>query len=306
MAKIKDGSTYLDHHLTCNDYYAEGEQVVGQWQGRLASRLGMAPGQQIHSGDRAFRRLRENINPLTNHKLTQRNVEGSIRFFDFQCSAQKSVSMLHALTGDERLAAAHDLAAAEAFAELETFAVCRVRAGAAASSQETRHTGNVCAAVFRHDASRTLDPQLHTHFVVANATWDETQQRIVALESCEIIKAIRYAGKVYQNALAREVQALGYDIEEVRNEGGAIEGFEILGVSAELRARFSKRRAEVEAGISQFKQEKGRSPSRAEIAVITRQTRSAKMAEISTPAVRAAQLAQLSEFGSDHLAVAFC
>ena len=294
MAKITDGSTYLDGHLTSNDYYAESEQVVGQWRGRLVSRLGMTPGQQIHSGDRVFRLLRGNINPVTGEKLTQRNVEGSIRFFDFQCSAQKSVSILHALTGDERLAAAHDLAAAEAFAELETFAACRVRAGAAAWSQTTRATGNLCAATFRHDTSRALDPQLHTHFVVANATWDEAQQRMVALESCEMVKAIRYAGKAYQNALAREVQALGYDTEEIRSEKGVVEGFEIQGVSAELRARYSKRRAEVEAGIEAFQQEKGRSPSRAEIAVITRQTRSAKMAEISTPAVHAAQLAQLS------------
>ena len=301
MAKIKDGSTYLDGHLTSNDYYAEGEHVVGQWRGRLVSRLGMAPGQQIHSGDRSFRLLRGNINPVTNQKLTQRNGKKSICFFDFQCSAQKSVSILHALTGDERLAAAHDLAAAQAFAELESFAACRVRAGAAAWSQNTRATGNLCAAVFRHDTSRALDPQLHTHFVIANATWDETQQRMVALESCEMVKAIRYAGKVYQNALARELQALGYDIEEMRDERGVVEGFEIQGVSAELRARYSKRRAEVEAGIKSFEQEKGRSPSRAEIAVITRQTRSAKMAEISTPAVHAAQLAQLSEAEHEQL-----
>ena len=238
MAKIRDGSTYLDHHLCANDYYAEGETVSGRWQGQLAARLGLVEGQAIQAGDTAFRMLRENVNPANGEKLTQRNVEGSIRFFDFQCSAQKSVSLLRALTGDERLATAHDLAAAEAFVELETFAACRVRAGAAASSQATRHTGNVCAAVFRHDASRALDPQLHTHFVIANATWDDTQQRMVALESCEMVSAVRYAGKVYQNALAREVQALGYEIEEIRGERGVIEGFEIRGVSAELRARY--------------------------------------------------------------------
>ena len=294
MAKIRDGSTYLDKHLCANDYYAAGESVAGQWQGQLAARLGLAPGQEIQAGDIAFRMLRENVNPATGEKLTQRNVEGSIRFFDFQCSAQKSVSVLHALTGDERLAGAHDRAAARAFAELESFAACRVRAGAAAWSQDTRATGNLCAAVFRHDASRALDPQLHTHFVVANATWDERQQRMVALESCEMVKAIRYAGKVYQNELAREVQALGYRVEQSRNEKGMVEGFEIQGVSAEVRQRFSKRRAEVEAGIAAFEKAKGRTPSAAEIGVITRQTRNEKMTEISTPAVRATQATQLT------------
>ncbi len=294
MAKIRDGSTYLDKHLCANDYYAEGESVAGLWQGQLATRLGLAEGQAIQAGDTAFRMLRENVNPATGEKLTQRNVEGSIRFFDFQCSAQKSVSILHALTGDERLAGAHDRAAARAFAELEGFAACRVRAGAAAWSQDTRATGNLCAAVFRHDASRALDPQLHTHFVVANATWDERQQRMVALESCEMVKAIRYAGKVYQNELAREVQDLGYQVEQSRNDKGMVEGFEIQGVSLEVRRRFSKRRAEVEAGIAAFEKDKGRTPSAAEISVITRRTRSEKMPEISTPAVRAAQAAQLS------------
>lgn len=294
MAKIRDGSTYLDKHLCANDYYAAGESVAGKWQGQLATRLGLAEGQAIQAGDTAFRMLRENVNPATGEKLTQRNVEGSIRFFDFQCSAQKSVSVLHALTGDDRLAGAHDRAAARAFAELEGFAACRVRAGAAAWSQDTRATGNLCAAVFRHDASRALDPQLHTHFVVANATWDERQQRMVALESCEMVKAIRYAGKVYQNELAREVQGLGYRVEQSRNDKGMVEGFEIQGVSLALRQRFSKRRAEVEAGIAAFEKAKGRTPSAAEIGVITRQTRNEKMTEISTPAVRAAQTAQLT------------
>ncbi len=294
MAKIRDGSTYLDKHLCANDYYAEGESVAGQWQGQLAARLGLVEGQEIRAGDDAFKQLRENVNPATGEKLTQRNVEGSIRFYDFQCSAQKSVSVLHALTGDERLAGAHDRAAAKAFSEMENLAACRVRAGAAAWSQDTQTTGNLCAAVFRHDASRALDPQLHTHFVVANATWDERQQRMVALESCEMVKAIRYAGKVYQNELAREVQALGYKVEQSRNEKGLVEGFEIQGVSLAVRQRFSKRRAEVEAGIAAFEKAKGRTPSAAEISMITRQTRNEKMTEISTPAVRAAQAAQLT------------
>ena len=256
--------------------------------------MGLRPSQPIHRGDPAFRQLRENVHPSTGGKLTQRNRSDSTRFFDFQCSAQKSVSLLHALTNDRRLAHAHDLAAAKAFAELESFAACRVRAGNAAWSQQSRVTGHLCAAVFRHDTSRALDPQLHTHFVVANATWDGRDGRMVALENRPMYQALRYAGKVYQNELAREVRALGYDTVDVRNARGVIEGFEIEGVSDKVRERFSKRRVEVEAGIEKFTAKHGRDPSRAEINVITRQTRSAKMAETSTPAVRVAQVAQLS------------
>ena len=293
-AKIRNGSTYLDHHLTSNDYYAEGEEVVGRWQGELAARLGLFPDQRIHRGDRAFQRLRENDHPTDDRKLTQRTVKGGVRFFDFQCSAQKSVSLMHGLMGDERLARAHDRAAAKAFVELEKLAACRERSGDAAWSEENRHTGNLCAATFRHTASRALDPHLHTHFVVANATWDAHKGRMLALESCEMFKAIRYVGKVYQNELAREVQRLGYEIDEKRNDKGMIEGFEIRGVSSDLLERFAKRRDEIERGIAKFETEHGRSPSRAEISRITRDTRDAKLVEISTSEVHAEQLRQLS------------
>ena len=106
--------------------------------------------------------------------------------------------------------------------------------------------------MFRHDASRALDPQLHTHFVVANATWDAQKQRMVALESRQMVEAIRYVGKVYQNELAREVQSLGYQVDEKRNAKGMIEGFSIRGVSVDVCEKFSRRRAEVEAGIAAF------------------------------------------------------
>ena len=140
-----------------------------------------------------------------------------------------------------------------------------------------------------------LDPQLHTHFVVANATWDEEKKCWKSLDPHDIFKAIRYAGKVYQNELALECRRLGYEIEAARNEKSRIEGFEIKGVSQDIREKFSKRRAEVEAGIERFQLEKGRPPTTKEIDVITRETRGQKMAEISTAEVRKNQRNQLPE-----------
>ncbi|MGH9425859.1 MAG: relaxase domain-containing protein [Terriglobia bacterium] len=80
-------------------------------------------------------------------------------------------------------------------------------------------------------------------------TWDPGSQRWLALQTHDIFKAIRYCGKVYQNELARQYRNLGYEIEMIRKSKGLVEGFEIKGVSEELRLRFSKRRAEVEAAI---------------------------------------------------------
>ena len=110
-AKIKDGSTYLSSHLTANDYYCENEHVTGIWVGKGAERLGLS-GDPIGKDDAAFEALRRNLLPDGSGRLTPRRAEGGIRFFDFQCSAQKSVSIMAVTLEDQRLYAAHDRAAA--------------------------------------------------------------------------------------------------------------------------------------------------------------------------------------------------
>jgi len=51
--------------------------------------------------------------------------------------------------------------------EFEAFAATRIRTSGA---QGDRLTGNFTAALFTHDTSRALDPHLHTHCIVFNAT----------------------------------------------------------------------------------------------------------------------------------------
>ena len=293
MAKLRDGSTYLANHLSANDYYSAKESVMGEWIGQGAGRLGLA-GRSIGAHDDAFERLRCNRHPLTGRKLTARNGSGRIAFLDFQCSAPKSVSLLAVTFGDERLRQAHRDAVTVAFGELERFAARRVRGRDASWSEQTAITGNLCAARFEHDASRALDAQLHTHLVTANATFDAKADKWFALTEREMVEAIRYAGKVYQNELARGTLAAGYEIEAARNERSVIEGFEIVGVSAEDRATASKRRAQIETEIAAFRKKHGREPTGREIHGITTQTRSGKLAEITTAEVRRRQRADFS------------
>lgn len=293
MAKIRNGSTYLGNHLTANDYYSEKEAVTGEWTGLAAEKLGLA-GRRIGAKDEAFERLRQNRHPLTGRKLTSRMGAGRIVFLDFQCSAPKSVSMLAVTFGDERLRTAHREAVTVAFAELERFAARRVRAGDAAWSEQTAATGNLCAARFEHDASRALDAQLHTHLVTANATFDAKANRWFALTERQMLAAIRYAGKVYQNELAGQVLAAGYEIESTRNARGVIEGFEIAGITAEERARASKRRAQIEQEIAAFEKKFGREPTTREVHAMTTATRDPKLAEITTAEVRQRQRAEFA------------
>jgi conjugative relaxase-like TrwC/TraI family protein len=70
-----------------------------------------------------------------------------------------------------------------ALREFEVFASTRVRAGGA---NVDRRTGNFAAALFTHDTSRALDPHLHTHCIVFNATFDAAENRWKALQNYEL------------------------------------------------------------------------------------------------------------------------
>jgi conjugative relaxase-like TrwC/TraI family protein len=286
MAKQRGGARSLNDHYASNDYYCENERVIGVWWGRGAEQLGVA-GRAIGEKDAAFSALFQERTP-DGEKLKQR--ESEITGYDFQCSAQKSVSIMAMVGGDERLVAAHRLAVREAFAELESLAAMQTGQGV---MKRVVTTGNVCCAVFEHDTSRALDPQLHTHCVLANVTIAGSGTRF-ALETRNMVKAIRYAGKVYQSALRREVTRCGYRTRDKKNERGQIEGFEIGGVGNGILSLYSQRRAEIETAIEAWRKEHGREPSPAEIHVLAKETRSAKLQEISTPEVRLRQKSRLS------------
>jgi hypothetical protein len=46
MAKMRDGAQWLSNHYAANDYYCEGEHVVGSWAGKGTEFFGII-GQQI-------------------------------------------------------------------------------------------------------------------------------------------------------------------------------------------------------------------------------------------------------------------
>ena len=301
MAKVKDnnntGNNFMYDHLSCNDYYSENEKVLGHWHGKLAEKFGIL-GNEIVAEE--FVKIQKNENPWIGGKLTPAVRKGSSRFFDFQCSAQKSVSVMAVVMNDHRLSEAHSECVKEALSEMEKFVSCRIRKGANRNSEKLEITGSFLTGLYEHNASRALDPQIHTHCLAANVTWCESEQRYKALSEYEILKAIRYFGKFYQTAMARRVQELGYEIELKRTEKG-IEGFEIKYVDNELLERYSRRRAEIEQKIEEFKADTGREPTPAEIHIIAKETREAKLAEITTPEVLEAQRKMLTKDELDHL-----
>ncbi len=272
---------YFDEHLSHNDYYTEGEIQPGHWIGLGVDHLGLKEGQVVDQKD--FWGLCDGRHPATGKKLTLRhNAEGNRRvFFDFTCSAPKSVSVMAVTMDDKRIVEAHQESAREALKELERFAAARIRAKGADAD---RITGNVIGAEFLHTSSRALDPQLHTHFTLFNATYDAKENRWKALQTSDIFAATQYGTEVYRNELSRRLQAIGYEME----------GFEIKGVPTELMKRFSKRSAERDAVIARMEERLGRKLSNNEISLAVHKSRSRKLKGISTAEVRQNQLGQMT------------
>jgi len=276
-------TTYFDEHLSHNDYYAQNESQAGHWIGQGAEHLGLIVGETVTR--EAFLRLCDNVQPMTGEQLTpQRSRERRI-FFDFQCAPPKSVSILAVTMNDRRILQAHQEASTIALRELEQFAATRIRKGGI--QEQDRVTGNLVGAAFVHTTSRALDPQLHTHFVLFNSTWDQTEQRWKALQTSAMFDAIHYATAVYRNELARHLHQLGYAL---RNTGSA---FEIKGVSSTLIDRFSKRSQERDRAVQRQEQKLGRKLTKNEVAHVVHKTRQKKLKGATDEQVRQQQLGEL-------------
>jgi conjugative relaxase-like TrwC/TraI family protein len=255
QTNLKNAKSYFAEHLAIGDYYGDAERIVGEWIGRGAEMLGLAGA--VAKND--FVRLCENAHPQTRERLTQRlkytrkvfgpgeeeREEVNRRvFFDFTFSPPKSVSIAALVVGDARIFVAHREAVKMAVAELEQFAATRIRE---AGCNSDRHTGNIVAALFEHETSRALDPHLHTHCIVFNATRDVTENRWKALQNHQMLVAQKYVENVYYHELSRALGSIGYTVENL-----ARGDFRVTEISPTLCEQFSKRHREIDEQMSQF------------------------------------------------------
>ncbi len=279
----KAAEKYFEDHLAKGEYVSEGE---GQnethkdadnltkyytdqpitWHGKTAAMIGLKEGEAVTK--KQFALLLENKNPLTGESLTARtNVKGRRLYFDATVSAPKSVSVMAITMGDTRLIEAHNEATREALKELENYTQTRVRKG---GENTIRKTHNFLTASVTHTTSRANDPQLHSHNLIFNVTWDDIEQKFKALEAYEIYNNVEYFTEMYRNKLAEKVIALGYSIERAKH------GWELKGVSKEICDLFSKRSAVIKEAEMALEKARGRPISNQERAILTEQTRQKK------------------------------
>jgi conjugative relaxase-like TrwC/TraI family protein len=216
-----------------DNYYSVDEQTEhSEWGGEAARELGLegpvegTAFEKILAGD------------LPNGEQVGRKGEGHRAGIDLTFSAPKSVSLLALVGGDKRIIAAHKDAVRTTMTWVEkNFAQGQiVRSG----ETTTMRTGKLAYALFEHDTSRKLDPQLHIHAVVANVTRRPDGQWRV-LHNDAIMKNNTVIGSIYHAELRSQLEKLGYATDLTGKHGT----FEVRGISRDAVELFSQRRAEI-------------------------------------------------------------
>jgi conjugative relaxase-like TrwC/TraI family protein len=218
------------------DYYSGEGEAEGYWLGEAADALGLYG----EVGPEQLTAMLTGANPASGEPLGLRHVEGgAIPGFDLTFSAPKSVSLTWALGGPPlgaEVKEAHAAAVDAALGYLQEVA-CWTRRGA--GGREFVQGNGFLAAGFLHRSSRAGDPQLHTHVLIANATFAEG--RWTRLYHPAIYEHAKAAGYIYEAHLRDELtRRLGVRWREVENGIADIQGFD----PDHLRA-FSTRREEI-------------------------------------------------------------
>ena len=291
VASASQGVSYYER----DGYYAKDDpehRAGSAWAGRGAEALGLSG--QVDPG--VFKAVLEGRVPDgRGRRLGRRVKDGAIAHRpgrDLTLSAPKSVSLAALVGGDERMVAAHDKAVKRTLEWVEEH-VAETRLRDPKTGRMVRAGGQeMVAATFRHDTSRNLDPQLHTHAVIANMLLGEDDKwRTMANEKLYASKML--IGALYRSELAKGLKEIGYGIEKTHADGR----FEIAGVSREVIEAFSTRRTEIQAAMNERGLGKpGANPRLAERAALM--TRSYKR-EMDREALREIWQRQAADLGFD-------
>ncbi|GJI56972.1 conjugal transfer protein TraI [Rodentibacter sp. JRC1] len=248
VAKVGSSGGAANYYSQEDNYYFLGEQST-KWFGEGAKRLGLEGAVDKET----FKQVLEGYLPDGSDLSHIRKGENVHRpGYDYTFSAPKSVSLLALIKGDKDVLNAHKSAVEKVMTEIESLASTR--------SMETREkdiveTKNLVTALFLHDTNRNLEPHLHTHAIVANATYDTTTEKFKTLSTDKVGNEQGFVevtwnnkialGKLYRSFLKEELAAQGFEFEHTGKNGL----WEIKGIPAEVLKEFSTRRQEILASV---------------------------------------------------------
>ncbi len=245
IANITSSSAALSYYEE-DDYYAKGSvehQDMSGWYGKGAQLLGL---EGVADRDDFKNILEGKLRDGT--QLGVKTSDGSIKHavgIDMTFSAPKSVSIMVEIARDEKIYAIHkqSVQAALKYTE-ENFLTTRVKIKDTVIKQSAK---TMVAATMTHNTSRNLDPQLHTHCVVANIVQrDDGKWRSAWLG--DIFDNKKLLGVIYRAELARGLIKIGYQINRTHDDGR----FEIAGVSKDLIDIFSTRSKEIREALENY------------------------------------------------------
>ena len=269
------GQGYSVNHLSANDYYEKGQTIIGEWIGLACEAFGVSQGATVTSD--AFEALRVNMHVQSGEPLTRRTnsirtkrilnekagqweekeVANRRNFFDFTVSAPKSFSVAAVTGGDGRIREWHSRAVKKAIREMELYTSRRDH-----SIDGLERTGAFCAAHYSHDANRSLEPQMHDHIVIFNAT-PSAGGNNYALDPAEYFYRCKYLTAIYRDELAAQALQGGYDLEI--DDHGAPQ----LKNMSEISEHFSSRGTTIDKLVEQYEQLSGTSLSQAQKKLIS-------------------------------------
>jgi conjugative relaxase-like TrwC/TraI family protein len=268
----RNAKEYFAESLKREDYYSEGQEVSGDWNGMAAERLGLSGAVTTVN----FESLCDNEKPGTKERLTQRNKSNRTVGYDFNFHCPKSVSVAYEFTQNERILDAFKMSVNQTMREIESEIKTRVRKNGA---NENRQTGNMIWAEFVHFTARPVngipDPHLHAHCYTFDTTWDDEEKKWKAGQFRDLKADAPYFEAAFHARFSRQLAELGYRIERTAK------GWELAGVPQRVLDEFSKRTEQVEQkakelGITSAKEKDG-------LAALTRER---KQKQFSKPELR--------------------
>ena len=232
--------------LAVEDYYTDGGEPQGNWYGKGATRMALGEKVEPEQLSALFLGYTPTGNSLVQHQKGRDRQPG----WDLTFSAPKSVSVLwSSLPAGEHqdaIAKAHDYAVKTTLDYLEEAAI-QSRRGAGGKQRES---AECIFALHEHGTSRAADEQLHTHALLINAGFRNSDGKWGTLASHPLYEEFYFtAGSMYRMALATQIEGLGYETVP-RNEEN-LRSFEVKCVPRAMCEDRSKRRNAIEAHIEE-------------------------------------------------------
>ena len=246
VTRLKAAATTV-HYFEVDGYYAKNDpehRKASCWHGEAAALLGLHGPVKPNR----FESVLAGYVPGTDTRLGRlRDGEHQHRpGVDVTFSAPKSVSLEALIYAPPktraRVVRAHDEAVQATLGFIET-ELLQTRSYERETGRRPRvQADGMVAATFRHLASRNLDPQLHTHAVIANMTrgrgGDWRSAEFTSVERSKLL-----IGAYYRNELRNRLEGIGY--ATVPTLVGRMPGFEIAGYERPMLEAFSTRRREL-------------------------------------------------------------